>query len=188
MKTFLIVLLVVVLGCAAFVTTRPATYHVERTATVSAAPGAVYAGIADFREWQAWSPWERLDPHMRKSFSGAASGVGAGYHWSSEELGEGRMTITEAAPGERVVIDLEFIEPWRARNVTAFALRPAAQGTVVTWTMDGRNDFLGKAMSLFVSMDRMIGADFEKGLAALDSLARGGALADTDTVAVPAGE
>jgi hypothetical protein len=183
MKIFLIVLLVLALGCAAFVATRPATYHVERTATIAATPAAVYSEIADFRHWQAWSPWEKLDPDMKKSFPGAGSGVGAGYHWASEELGEGRMTITEAVPGERLVIDLEFIEPWSAKNVTAFVLRPAAQGTQVTWTMDGANDFLGKAMSLFMSMDRMIGADFEKGLAALDSLARARVLPDTLPVA-----
>jgi uncharacterized protein YndB with AHSA1/START domain len=180
MKKVLIVLLVLVLGFVAFVATRPATYHVERTATVAAPPAAVYARIADFREWEAWSPWENLDPAMTKTFEGAESGVGAGYHWAgNDQVGEGRMTITEATPERRLLIRLEFIKPWAATNATAFDLEPSGDGTRVKWTMDGTNDFMGKAMSVFVNMDQMIGKDFERGLASLDSLVRANAVPDT---------
>jgi len=187
MKKILIVLIALVLGFAVYVATRPATYHVERSGTVAAAPVAVYGEIADFHAWDAWSPWERIDPAMQKTFEGASAGVGAGYHWSgNDKVGEGRMTITEAVPARHVAIDLEFIKPFAGKSVTAFELEPAPEGTRVTWTMDGTNDFVGKALSVFMDMDRMIGTDFEKGLAALDSLARAGAMADTAAVAASA--
>lgn len=186
MKKILIALLAVVLGFAAYVATRPAEYHVERSATVAATPAAVYGEIADFHAWDAWSPWERMDPAMQKIFEGAHSGQGAVYRWSgNDKVGEGRMTITDAEPGERVAIDLEFIKPFASRSETVFALEPAAEGTRVTWAMDGHNDFLGKAMCVFMDMDKLIGGDFERGLASLDSLARAGAMADTTAAAMP---
>ncbi len=180
MKRVLIVLLVIIAGLTVFISTRPGHYHVERSATLSAPPAAVYAQIADFHRWDAWSPWEKLDPAMKKTFAGPEAGTGASYHWlGNDRVGEGRMTITDARPDARVAIDLEFIKPFESKNATVFTLVPAGGGTRVVWSMDGENHFMGKAMSLFMDMDRMIGGDFEEGLAGLDSVTA----AATDTAA-----
>lgn len=156
----------------AVIATRPSTFRVERSATAAAPPDVVYAQIADFHRWAAWSPWEKLDPGMKKTFSGAAAGEGADYAWSgNDKVGEGRMTITSARPGEQVVIRLEFVKPWAAVNTTTFRLSPEAGGTRVAWTMEGQHDFMGKAASLFMDMDKLVGSDFERGLAQLGATA-----------------
>lgn len=166
------VLLVLLIGVIA---TRPADFKVTRSKTIAAPPEAVYAHISDFHRWQQWSPWEHLDPAMKREFSGAPAGKGAVYSWAgNKEVGEGRMTITDARPSEQVVIRLEFLEPFAMTNTTDFVLTPTGQGgTNVTWSMSGRNTFLSKGMSLFMNMDRMIGNDFEAGLAKLDSVSAG---------------
>jgi hypothetical protein len=167
MKNVLLALLLVVGGLAAFVATRPSEFRIERTTTI-AAPGAlVIEEINDFRRWAAWSPWEKLDPAMKREFSGPPAGVGASYHWAGNaEAGEGRMTIVESAP-ERVAIRLEFLAPMQATNEVTFELGAAAGGTDVTWAMTGRNDFMAKAAGLFMDIDALVGADFERGLADL---------------------
>lgn len=158
-------IVVVIVGLAA---TKPATLQVERSATIAAPPSAIYPNIEDFHRWAAWSPWEKLDPQMRKSYTGPERGTGAGYAWSgNSDVGQGRMSITEARPNEQVTIDLEFIEPFAATNETVYILKPTAAGTEVTWSMNGPNSFAGKVMSIFVDMDEMIGRDFEEGLANL---------------------
>jgi len=157
--------LVVIGGLAA---TKPATFQVERSATLAARPDAIYPNIEDFHRWAAWSPWEKLDPQMRKSYTGPERGTGAGYAWSgNSDVGQGRMSITDARPNEQVTIRLEFIEPFAATNETVYTLKPVAAGTEVTWSMNGPNSFAGKVMSVFVDMDKMIGNDFEEGLANL---------------------
>jgi uncharacterized protein YndB with AHSA1/START domain len=193
-KKILIAVALLLVVLIVFVATRPATYHVERSARMAASPAAVYAQVADFRAWERWSPWEGRDPDMRKTFEGPSSGAGASYHWvGNDEVGEGRMTITEADPGRRVEIDLEFIKPWASRNVTTFELEPDGAGTRVVWHMDGRNDFMGKAMSLVMDFDQMIGADFERGLGSLEAAAvahgagAGEAPAAPDASEAPAG-
>jgi len=172
MKKVLVVLLVLVIGFVAFVATRPAKFRVERSATVEAPPEVVYAQIEDFHRWDTWSPWEHLDPDMKREFEGSPEGVGAAYHWSgNDKVGEGRMTISELRPPEQIVIQLDFLKPFEAKNVTTFTLSPVAAGTQVTWSMEGENNFMAKAMGVFMNMDTMIGGDFEKGLASLDSVA-----------------
>lgn len=162
-------LIVVLLGVVA---TRPATYRVERSAEVSAPPSAVYALVNDFHKWDAWSPWAKLDPNMKLTFDGAAAGTGAIYYWTgNKEVGEGRMTITESQPDSRVVIKLEFIKPFPTTSTTTFVFTPSGSSTKVTWVMDGKNDFIGKAFTLFMDMDKMIGKDFEKGLASMKGVA-----------------
>jgi hypothetical protein len=167
MKNVLLALLLIVGGLAAFVATRPSEFRIERTTTI-AAPGAlVIEEINDFRRWAAWSPWEKLDPAMKRELSGPPAGVGASYHWAGNaEAGEGRMTIVESAP-ERVAIRLEFLAPMQATNEVTFELGAAAGGTDVTWAMTGRNDFMAKAAGLFMDIDALVGADFERGLADL---------------------
>jgi hypothetical protein len=170
-KKILIGLVVLIGGFAAFVATRPSTFHVDRSATVKATPEVVFGQVADFHKWQDWSPWEKLDPTMKKTYSGPASGNGAAYAWAgNDKVGEGDMTITAAQPNDKITIRLEFLKPWKAVNTATFTFKPAGDGTAVTWAMDGENNFMGKAFALFMNMDQMIGGDFEKGLAGLGTV------------------
>lgn len=149
------------------ISTRPSTYKVERVTTIAAAPEAVYAQVADFKNWRAWSPWDKLDPNMKTTYEGTPGTVGAGYSWTSENdnVGSGRMTVTAVDPNKRIDIKLEFIKPFESTAANGFLLETAGKDTKVTWFMNGDNTFMGKAMSLFMNMDEMIGKDFEKGLA-----------------------
>jgi len=177
MKKILMVLVVLILAAVLFVATRPNEYRVERSATFAAPPAAVFAQIDDFHHWADWSPWEKLDPQMQKSFGGAASGVGAEYHWvGNDKVGEGRMTITESQPNDKVAIKLEFLKPFPSTSVATFTLAPDGPGTRVTWAMDGKHNFMSKAMCVFVSMDKMVGGDFERGLATLGTVAAAAAM------------
>ena len=151
------------------IATRPAAFRIQRTATIAAPAGVVYAQLDDFHRWARWNPFEKGDTEMRKTYAGQG-GVGASYHYVSPSAGEGRMTFTELAPGERVAVRAEFIKPFAATHQVEFTLRPAPGGVSVTWAMSGNNNFLGKAFSLFVNMDRMVGGQFEKGLADLKGL------------------
>jgi hypothetical protein len=140
-------------------------YEVVRQATVPAAPEAVYDLIVDFRRWPEWSPWEDIDPELRRTYSGSDAGVGAVYEWAgNRKAGEGRMEIIEATAPSRVVIDLRFIKPFKAHNTTTFELDGSDGGTRVTWRMVGQKTLMTKVMGIFKSMDKMIGPDFEKGL------------------------
>lgn len=166
----LVVVVVVLLGVIA---SRPAAFEVKRSLQMNAPPDVVYAHVVDFRQWGGWSPWDALDPKQTKTFTGAASGVGAKYDWAGnpDTVGTGAMTIDEAKPAESIAITLEFKVPFAATNKTNFTFAPAAGGTNVTWSMSGTNDFMGKAFSLVMNMDKSVGADFEKGLATLKTLA-----------------
>lgn len=168
-KAFLFILGVVVLLLAVIIT-RPAEYRVERSVTVTAPPAIVFDFVNDFHKWSSWSPWEKLDPGMQRTFDGAPAGSGAIYNWTgNDKVGAGRMTITESKPGERVVIKLEFIKPWESSSTTTFTFSPQGDTTKVTWAMEGANDLKGKAFALFMNMDDMIGKDFDKGLSELKS-------------------
>lgn len=150
------------------------TFTVERSGVVGAPPAAVYAALVDFREWLHWSPWEGRDPDQARDYSGAESGVGAHYHWKgNRQVGEGSMEITAATEPSEVVIALEFLKPFKSSNTTTFALAPEGEGTRVTWSMVGPSTLVTKIMGIFKSMDKMIGPDFEKGLAQLDAHLRG---------------
>jgi uncharacterized protein YndB with AHSA1/START domain len=144
------------------------TYTVERSATMAAPPERVYAQIADFHRWTAWSPWEDVDPDMRREYSGAESGVGAVYSWSgNRKAGAGRMTVVDATEPSRVRIDLAFDKPVKARNDTSFVITPEGDGSRVTWTMTGARSLGVRLMSIVKSMDALLGPDFERGLARL---------------------
>jgi hypothetical protein len=157
---------------ALVIATRPSTYRVTRSTTISASPAVAYAEVADFHRWEAWSPWAHLDPKMQASYAGPDGAVGASYEWKgNDQVGEGRMTIVDARPAETLGIKLEFLKPWQATNSTRFDFARAATGTRVTWMMDGENNFMGKAFSLVSNMDKMIGSDFERGLASLKTVA-----------------
>ena len=170
MKKALIGLLIIIVALVVVISTRPSTFHVERSIEIGAPADIPYAMIADFHRWDGWSPWEKLDPNMKRTHEGPESGVGAKYHWvGNDDVGEGRMTITEAKPGESVGIDLEFIAPMESKNTTTFTFASAGDGTKVTWAMDGNNNFVGKAFGLFMDIDAMVGADFQRGLENLKS-------------------
>ncbi|MBA3891611.1 MAG: SRPBCC family protein [Gemmatimonadaceae bacterium] len=158
-----------VLGLAA---RKPDEFRVRRTARIAAPPDRIFPLINDFHAWAQWSPWEPLDPAMARTHSGAPSGPGAVYEWNgNKKVGEGRMEITDAAAPRRVAIDLDFIRPFASSNVTEFTLEPDGDGTTVTWDMRGPNAFVSKVMGVFVNMDRLIGKDFENGLASMKAVA-----------------
>jgi uncharacterized protein YndB with AHSA1/START domain len=165
------------------VATRPATFAVSRSTVIAAPPEVIFAQIQDLHRWPRWMSYDRMDPAMRRTYEGPALGVGSAYHYVSDKVGEGRMTVAALRPNERVAIQAQFIKPFAATNQVEFTLRPAPGGVRVTWAMAGRNNLVGKTMSLFIDMDRMIGGDFEKGLADLKTLAEGEARA---TAARPA--
>lgn len=187
-KKIAIGLLLIVVGLAAFIATRPAAFRYERSAQIDAPADVVFGLVADFHQWEKWSPWEKLDLQMKKTHSGAASGVGASYAWAgNNDVGEGRMTVTEAKAPEKLVIKLEFLKPMTATNTSSFTLKQSGGTTAVTWAMEGNNDFVAKAFSTFVDMDKMIGSDFEKGLKSLKELAEAEAKSKASAAAtVPA--
>lgn len=185
------VLIVVAIGAVlALAATKPDTYTVTRSATIAASPDQVYTFVNDFHQWPQWSPWEKLDPNMNRTYGGAPNGVGATYSWNgNSDVGEGRMTITDSQVGEKVGIRLEFLKPMASTSQTEFAFNRSGAGTEVVWTMSGHCDYMTKVFTVFMDMDQMIGKDFETGLANLKVLAEGSspanpALPDTLTSSV----
>jgi uncharacterized protein YndB with AHSA1/START domain len=151
---------------------RPSDFRVSRTTTIAAPAPVVFAQVSDFRKWAAWSPYEKRDPAMRKTYEGAPAGTGAVYTWSgNKEVGEGRTTITESRPHELIRIRLEFLRPFKATSTAEFTFTPEGDRTAVTWSLTGRNSFMMKAIGLCMNMDRMIGGDFEQGLAQMKAVA-----------------
>lgn len=145
---------------------------VTRSATISTTPDRVFEQVNDFRKWDAWSPWAKLDPNMTVAYSGAPNGVGAAYSWKgNSDVGEGKMTINASHPYEHIGIDLDFIAPMEAKNKTDFVFKANADKTDVSWTMVGKKNFITKIFCVFFDMDKLIGADFEKGLAQLKTVA-----------------
>lgn len=171
-KKILLALLALIVVLVIVVTLQPAEFNVSRTAIVAAPPAVIFPYVNDLREWQKWSPWEKIDPTMKRTFEGPASGKGSSYAWSgNDEIGEGVMTITESRPDEEVGIKLEFLKPFVASNNVVLSFKPDGSQTFVTWQMSGRNNWFFKAVSLMMNMDKMCGDQFEQGLAQLKSLA-----------------
>jgi hypothetical protein len=166
-------LAVVLVGFLAFVATRPAHYHVERTVAVSAPAELIYAELDDLRRWAAWSPWDKIDPNVKRSFAGPERGLGASYSWQgNDEVGEGKMTIVRADPPNNVAYKLEFFKPMESlAEATMNVARHGERAHKVTWGMEGQNNFVGKLFCLFVDMDKMLGKDFETGLNKLKGIA-----------------
>lgn len=146
------------------------SFLVERSTVVKAAPDAVQALLDNFHKWPQWSPWEGQDPALKRTYTGPDSGVGAAYSWAgNRKAGAGSMKITESVPGERVVLDLHFTKPFKTENVTKFLLTPEADGTRVVWQMTGQSNFFFALVGKIFPMDKVVGKDFEKGLAQLKS-------------------
>ena len=143
---------------------EPNTYVVTRETRVQAPPERILERIVDFRRWQAWSPWEGLDPDLRRTYSGPEARPGSTYEWDgNRKAGKGRMQITDVSP-EKVTVDLVFEKPFKSQSTTVFTVRPDAGGSIVTWTMTGQKTLMTRVMGIFKSMDSLIGPDFEKGL------------------------
>jgi len=171
LKKLLIGIAVIIIVFVVIVATRPSEYSVTRSVAIAAPPDAVFPHVNELKKWAVWNPWEKIDPTMKLAYEGPGSGVGASYSWiGNREVGEGRMTITESRPGELVRLKLEFFKPMAGVSTAEFAFKPEGSQTTVTWSMTGKNNFVAKAFCMFVSMDKMIGGQFEKGLADLKSV------------------
>ena len=171
MLTILFVIVLAAVAVLVVASTRPPTFRIERSIRIAAPMLQVAEQIDDFRAWQKWSPWENIDPSLQRTFSGADAGVGAIYEWDSKgKAGAGRMEITEMRAGpERglISIKLDFVKPLKASNTAEFTLTPTDAGTDLTWAMFGPSPLISKVMGLFFDIDKMVGKDFEAGLAAL---------------------
>jgi len=172
LKKIFVALLVVVVVLVAVIALQPSQFHVTRTATIAAPPPVVFAQVNDFHKWEAWNPWGKLDPAAKQTYEGAPAGSGAVYTWSgNSQVGAGRMTLVESRPNDLIRIKLEFLKPMAGTSTAEFTFRPEGDRTAVTWSMDGTNNFVAKAMCLVVNLDRMIGGQFEKGLADMRAVA-----------------
>jgi len=174
-KVIVAVLAVIIVAFAALLAvaaTKPDTFRVQRDVTINAPPDKVFPYIDDFHKWTAWSPWEKVDPEMKRSYSGSESDKGAIYQWNgNNEVGEGRMEITDASAPSKIVIKLDFLKPFEAHNTAEFTLAPAGDATKVTWAMYGPCGFPMKVMHCFMDMDKLVGKDFEDGLAKMKTVA-----------------
>lgn len=171
LKKILIGLVALVVVFVVIVALQPADFRVERTAMISAPAAVVFEKVNNLRTWQEFSPWAKLDPAAKATFEGPESGVGAVFVWAgNDQVGEGRMTITESRPHELVRFRLDFVKPFEGTNDTEFTFKPEGDQTRVSWVMTGKNNFLFKAIGLFMDCDEMVGPQFEEGLANLKVL------------------
>ena len=171
LRKLLLGVVVLIAAVLLLATRQPDTFSVERRIVVNAPPERVFAQINDFHAWEAWSPWAKLDPAMQATYRGAAQGVGAVYEWrGNSDVGEGRMAIKSATAPSEVMIALDFLTPFESHNVTTFMLTPTESGTEVIWTMKGNAEYVTKLMTMFVSMDKMVGPDFSRGLEQLKAV------------------
>ncbi len=167
-----LVFVVVIAGLLVLPATRPDTFRIQRAASIKAPPEKIFPLINDFRNWGAWSPWEKKDPAMKRHLGPTASGRGAVYEWEgNKDVGQGRMEIAGSVPPSALTINLDFVKPFEAHNVVEFTLEPNGDATKVTWAMQGRTPYFAKIIHLFINMDSMVGKDFEAGLASLKAIA-----------------
>jgi uncharacterized protein YndB with AHSA1/START domain len=172
LRTIIIVIVVLVAAVLIYAATRPDTFRVQRTTSIKAPPEKIFPLINDFHNFGAWSPYEKKDPNMKRTLSGATHGKGAVYDWEGDyNVGKGRMEITETSPPSRVTIKLDFVKPFETHNIVEFTLEPQGDSTSVTWAMHGPSPYVAKVMHVFFDMDSMVGKDFETGLANLKAIA-----------------
>jgi uncharacterized protein YndB with AHSA1/START domain len=171
-KTIAIVLGLLIAALLIYAATKPDSFRIERSTTIKAPPEKVFALINDFHQWEAWSPWEKIDPALKRTYSGAPSGKGAVYEWDgNKEIGQGRMEITESTPASKVALKLDFVKPFEAHNMVDFTLATQGDSTTVTQAMYGPSPYISKLMTTFFSMEKMVGGKYEEGLANLKVLA-----------------
>jgi hypothetical protein len=171
-KKIAIVVAVLIAGVLLFAATKPDTFRVQRAASIKAPPEKVFAHINDFNRWSAWSPWEKKDPAMKRSFGAVASGKGATYAWDgNKDVGQGSMEIAESIAHSKIALKLDFVKPFEAHNLVTFTLEPKGDATNVTWAMEGPTPYFAKIIHVFMDMDSMVGKDFAAGLASLKAIA-----------------
>ena len=171
-KTIAIVLALLIAAILIYAATKPDSFHIERGTAIKAPPEKIFALINDFKQWEAWSPWEKIDPALKRSYGGAASGVGAIYEWSgNKDIGQGRMEIVEASPSSKILLNLDFVTPFEAHNVVEFLLSADGDSTTVTQAMYGPSPYISKLMTIFFSMEKMVGDKYKEGLNNLKKLA-----------------
>jgi uncharacterized protein YndB with AHSA1/START domain len=167
-----IIVVVLIAALLGFAATRPDTFRVQRATSIKAPPEKIFALINDFHSWGSWSPWEKMDPTMKRTHSGAANGKGAVYEWEgNNKVGKGRMEIMDTSPPSKVTIKLDFVKPFEGHNIAEFTLEAKGDSTNVTWAMYGPNPYIAKLIHMLFNMDNMIGKDFETGLANLKTVA-----------------
>ncbi len=167
-----IAIAVIVIAFVVIVAKQPAEFRITRSATISASSAAAFAQVNNLHNWEAWSPWAKLDPAAKNSYEGPAAGTGAIMRWAgNNQVGVGSMTITESRPNDLVVFKLEFLKPFKATNAAEFMFKPEGNQTIVIWSMSGKSNFMGKAMSLIINCNKMVGGQFEKGLAQMKLVA-----------------
>jgi carbon monoxide dehydrogenase subunit G len=167
-----IIAVVLIAGVLIFAATKPDIFRVQRTASITAPPENIFALINDFKSWTAWSPWEKKDPAMKRTYGATTSGKGAMYAWEgNKDVGQGSMEIVESVPPSKVTLKLNFVTPFEAHNIVEFTLEPKGATTNVTWAMQGPTPYFAKIIHVFINMDSMVGKDFETGLANLKAIA-----------------
>jgi uncharacterized protein YndB with AHSA1/START domain len=172
LKIIAIVIVLLIVGVLVLAMTKPGEFQVQRATSIKAPPEKIFALINDFKLWSAWSPWENKDPSMKRTYGASSAGKGAVYEWEgNKEVGKGRMTMTESVPPSTVRLDLDFTAPFEAHNQVEFRIESKGETSEVTWSMRGPTPFLGKIIHVFVNMDKMVGGDFESGLAKLKAAA-----------------
>lgn len=176
MGNIILIVLVVLVALLVYAATRPNSFRVRRSTRIAAPPEKVFPLINDFHQWTSWSPWERLDPNLQRTYSGADAGKGAVYEWhGNNKVGAGRMEIVDSFDPSKILIQLDFLKPFKASNRTEFTLETEGGSTDVHWEMYGASPFMAKLMGIFMSMDKMVGRDFERGLASMKAVAEGNA-------------
>jgi uncharacterized protein YndB with AHSA1/START domain len=171
-KAILIILVLLIAGVLAFAATKPDTFRVERQTSIKAPPEKVFAVVSDFKRWGEWSPWHKLDPQMKVTYGAVTAGKGATYEWEgNDKVGSGRMEILEVTPASSIKTKLDFYRPFKAQNTAEYSLKAEGDSTVVNWAMYGPSNYISKIMQVFISMDKMVGKDFEEGLSNLKSVA-----------------
>ncbi|HWB60562.1 MAG TPA: SRPBCC family protein, partial [Chthoniobacteraceae bacterium] len=174
----MIILLILAVAVAAFlgyVAMQPPDFRITRSTTIAATPAEVFAQVNDLHKFQSWSPWAKMDPNVKTAFEGPDAGEGAVFHWEgSSQVGAGTMTLIASKPGELVTYRIEFLKPFPGTNLAEFTFKPGGNGTLVTWSMSGRKSFVPKIFCVFMNMDKMVGDEFEKGLANLKAICEGG--------------
>ena len=173
LKIIAVVIVLLIVAILAFAATKPDSFTVKRSISIKAPPQKIAAMIDDFHNWGSWSPWEKLDPALKRTYSGAANGKGAVYDWTgNSKVGTGRMEILDTSAA-KTTIKLDFLKPFEAHNIAEFTLEPSGDSTNVIWTMNGASPFMMKVMGVFMNMDKTIGKDFEAGLANLKRVTEG---------------
>lgn len=170
-KKIFLALVVIIVVFVVVVSLQPADFRITRTITITAPAADIFSQVNDFHNWQAWDPWAKLDPEAKNSFEGPTAGNGAILRWAgNNEVGEGSMTLTESRPNDLIRIKLDFLKPFAATNTTEFTFKTEGNQTTVTWSMFGQRNFISKAFGLFMDCEKMVGGQFEQGLAQMKSV------------------